>query len=62
MEQRRIERWSRVMGLRRVDGGLVKASSFSPSQRSRSLRVDPRQEGLPDTAGVLKATEEAVRL
>lgn len=62
MEQRRIERWSRVMGLRRVDGGLVKASGFSPSQRSRSLRVDPGQEGLPDMAGVLKATEEAVRL
>lgn len=46
-----------------VEGGLVETSGFSPSQHPRSIGdVDTEREGLPDTAGIPRATEEAVRL
>lgn len=46
-----------------VEGALVETSGFSPSQHPRSTGdVDTEREGLPDTAGIPRATEEAVGL
>lgn len=46
----------------RVEGGLAETGGFSPSRHPGSIDVDTGREGLPDTAGILRATEEAVGL
>lgn len=46
-----------------VEDGLVETRGFSPSQHPGSTGdVDTGREGLPDTAGILRATEAAVGL
>lgn len=46
-----------------AEGGLVETSGFSPSQHPWGIGdADTEREGLPDTAGVPRATEEAVGL
>ena len=40
-----------------VEGGLAETSGFSPSRHPGSVDVDTGREGLPDTAGILRATD-----